>query len=167
VIPGRQIGSEPIKRMRLLTHLDGNSSVSMFWRLWLRCGITKMYLVRTMLMVMFIAVFSSCTPLSDCADTVISESVSPDGQLLAVVFERDCGATTGKNTQICFRRRTESFDSKRQSSFLIFEGDGKVVLSWKTQSDLVIRLPQDAKVFRKEAKASGVRIGYEVKGLSP
>jgi len=120
-------------------------------------------LVKRVLMLVTIAVFSSCTPLSDCADTVTLESASADGQLVAVVFERDCGATTAKNTQICFRPRSEPFDSKRQPSFLVFEGDGKVVVSWESPSKLLVRLPQDSKVFRKESEKSGVKIEYEAK----
>lgn len=123
---------------------------------------TKLRLVRAMLMLALAVGLSSCA-LFDCANTVISESPSPSGQLLAVVFERDCGATTGTNTQICFRRSTEPFEPEKQPSFLVFEGDGRVSLSWKTPAHLVIRLPPDAKVFQNESEASGIKIEYVVK----
>lgn len=120
--------------------------------IWLR-------LVRTALLLAIVVGLPSCIPM-DSVDTVLSESSSPDGQLIATVFERDCGATTAKNTQICFRRRTELFNSRNQPSFLVFEGDGKVVLSWESQNKLVIRLPRESKVFRENQEANGVKIEY-------
>ena len=35
-----------------------------------------------------------------CANSMLSESRSPDGRYKAVVFERSCGATTGFSTQV-------------------------------------------------------------------
>jgi hypothetical protein len=35
-----------------------------------------------------------------CANSMLSESRSPDGNYKAVVFERSCGATTGFSTQV-------------------------------------------------------------------
>src|SRR5690242_16830620 len=35
-----------------------------------------------------------------CANTVVSKVDSPDGAHSAVLFQRDCGATTGLSTQI-------------------------------------------------------------------
>jgi hypothetical protein len=35
-----------------------------------------------------------------CRNDLAAESVSPDKQYKAVIFKRDCGTTTGFNTQI-------------------------------------------------------------------
>jgi hypothetical protein len=35
-----------------------------------------------------------------CGNTVIREVLSPDHRIKAVVFQRDCGATTGFSTQV-------------------------------------------------------------------
>jgi hypothetical protein len=37
---------------------------------------------------------------SGCANEVLSQTVSPDAKMKAVVFQRDCGATTGFSTQV-------------------------------------------------------------------
>ena len=99
--------------------------------------------------------------LFDCGDEVISESVSPNGQLTAVVFDRNCGATTDYSTQVSLRSSTQPFDSKRQAPFLILEHRYKVVLSWRSQSKLVIHLPRGADVFRKELEKGGISLEYE------
>jgi hypothetical protein len=90
----------------------------------------------------------------------MSEAVSPNGQLVATVFERDCGATTAKNTQVSLRWRAEVFDYEKQPSFLIFQGSGDVQLSWEDATNLVVRAPSGAKVFRSERTKMGITIQY-------
>lgn len=136
---------------------------SMLCGLRLRLGITSQRLQLALLVVVVFAVivYVSELPFFGCGDSVVSESVSPNGQLVAVVFLRNCGATTGYSTQVSLRRSAEPFDSEKQSPFLILDDDGKVVLSWREQSRLVIRLPREPKVVRKESEQSGVSIEYE------
>jgi hypothetical protein len=40
------------------------------------------------------------SPASDCANQPLSRTPSPDGKLEAVVFQRNCGATTDFSTQV-------------------------------------------------------------------
>ena len=130
------------RRQHLLPHFSGSSSLKSVWA----------FLVALAL--------SSCTRLSDCVNTVLSEVASPSGQFVATAFERDCGATTAKNTQASLRQRSEPFTYEKQTSFLIFEGSGNVVLSWKSETNLVVRLPSDAKIFRQEQNQLGIKIDY-------
>src|SRR5437879_3743270 len=102
----------------------------------------------------------SCDHFTDCKDTILSEAVSPDSKLSATVFERDCGATTAKNTQVCIRLQSEPFNPKKHPSFLIFEGEGNVSLLWKNRDKLEIRLHQNIGTFRNDKEASGVQIDY-------
>jgi len=37
---------------------------------------------------------------ADCANRAVGTVASPDARLTAIIFERDCGATTGASTQI-------------------------------------------------------------------
>jgi hypothetical protein len=101
-----------------------------------------------------------CTRLTDCVDTVLAESLSPDGLRVAVVFERDCGATTAKNTQVCFRKAQESFNTKEQVSFVVFESEKRPKLAWNESNKMTITLPAACKMFRQEAVASGITIKY-------
>jgi hypothetical protein len=88
------------------------------------------------------------------------ESTSPDKSTVAVVFERDCGATTAKNTQICFRQAEEMFDPKKQSSFLVFEGEQRPKLAWRDSNKLTVTLPVERKIYCQEATSSGIAIEY-------
>src|SRR5262245_308997 len=91
----------------------------------------------------------SCGQIVDCKDTILSESVSPDQNLIATVFERDCGATTAKNIQIALRPGREKFSAKRHPSFAVFETDKVVTAAW-TNNSLLITIPSDAHSFRQE-----------------
>lgn len=99
----------------------------------------------------------------DGVDTVLFESPSPDGEQVTTVFERDCGATTAKNTQASLRYRNQPFNSKQQRSFFIAEGNDEIGLLWLNPRKLVVRVPQSSKVFRKEENAGGVSIIYELR----
>jgi hypothetical protein len=67
---------------------------------------------------------------------------SPTGRYTAAVFHRECGATTGFNTQIALRRswRDFSYDSGK-----VLAMDGRHVLSlkWVDDEHLVVLLPAD------------------------
>jgi len=48
-----------------------------------------------------LAALMICSGCSDaCKNTVVSRHLSPDGTHVAVLFQHDCGATTGFSTQI-------------------------------------------------------------------
>jgi len=103
---------------------------------------------------------AACSRLVQCEDTVLAESPSPDGSIVAVVFERDCGATTAKNTQICFRKRSEAHAPKAVKGFVVFESAERPRLQWTSERRLRIALPRDGKVFRRDTAAEGIAIEY-------
>ncbi len=49
--------------------------------------------------------------LVECANTVIAESLSPDSEWKAVLFERSCGATTGYSTQVSLIRSRSDLEN--------------------------------------------------------
>lgn len=52
-----------------------------------------------------------------CADTLISETPSPSGKLKAVLFQVDCGATTGFNSHVAIMPSNSSLSSESQGIF--------------------------------------------------
>jgi hypothetical protein len=63
-------------------------------------SVQKMILVASVVGGCAIAVLFLISVLSACSNVVNQQLVSPDNQFKAVVFSRECGATTGSNTQI-------------------------------------------------------------------
>ena len=72
-------------------------------KLWVVFGVASC-LVFVAYLTPWMAIVTSPLP---CANTVSAEHISPDGKLRAVLFERDCGATTNWSSQISILRRTE------------------------------------------------------------
>jgi len=100
---------------------------------------------------------------ADCINEVREELVSPDGTKKVVVFTRNCGATTGPNTQASILDKTERLPDEAGTAFIIDKGGAKVF--WKKDGGILVILDSTARVFKKEPSVRGVAIEYrEEKG---
>lgn len=78
--------------------------------------------------------FYSCQWLGDtmCGNDIYNEYLSPNGKLKAVVFQRDCGATTWFSTQISILPAHNVLGNEAGNIFII-DGDPREVapnLEW-------------------------------------
>ena len=100
-----------------------------------------------------------------CANRISAEYPSPDGLRRAVVFERDCGATTGFSAQVSVLRRGEILGNEG-GNVCVVEADGdtpddinaEISVSWAGPKELVIHSMGISK--RTETDADGVTISY-------
>lgn len=79
--------------------------------------------------------------LSGCGvcDNTISQTVrSPDGQLKAVIFQRECGATTGFSTQISVLAADETLPDDSGNVFVESKGVSIEVV-WQGSRHLIIK----------------------------
>jgi hypothetical protein len=76
-----------------------------------------------------------------CENQIYKEYLSPDKSLKAVVFQRDCGATTGFSTQISILNSDENLDNKNGNIFAIKGHPDEVapVLNWTSKNVLNIQ----------------------------
>lgn len=108
-----------------------------------------------------------------CATTVIDQFASPSGKLKAVLFQIDCGATTGFNSQVSIVPGNVDItqkDSIPKSFFAANDNHGQapagkgggpeVRLAWKTDDLLEIQHHDLAGIIRAESKSKGVFIEY-------
>jgi hypothetical protein len=75
-----------------------------------------------------------------CGNEIYKEYLSPNGSLKAVVFQRDCGATTGFSTQISIIKRNAMVANKAGNVF-ISDGhprDTSPIVTWLSDSELEI-----------------------------
>lgn len=97
-----------------------------------------------------------------CTDDIYDTISSPDGKMSAVIFSRNCGATTGFNYQISIL----PFGVNPKGGGNIFVADKinaysiKYKLEWKGNKMINIRVTSDARIFKKENNFSGVLINY-------
>lgn len=101
-----------------------------------------------------------------CANRVIRSVVAPDGRHAAVVFERNCGATTGFSTQISILEPGEAltdgniFSATAGTSRPAAWGGPAVEVRWLGVDRLFIGYPGGAEVFECVAARDGIRIAY-------
>ncbi len=104
-----------------------------------------------------------------CANEVLQEIPSPDNKLKAVVFQRDCGATTGFSTQMTILKTDEKLQNTSGDVFSADTDHGKVPsgpgggpkieVIWIGVHQLQVKYPQKARIYlsAKELKvATGI-----------
>jgi len=96
-----------------------------------------------------------------CETTVHSELPSPGSDFKAIVFEKECGATTNFNTQVSLLPLYEKFDSEQYPPVLIVDGRIRLPIVWLDAYHLKISVPSGATVYRKDRQYKGIQIDYE------
>ena len=122
---------------------------------------------------MVIVAFSALALISCdmCGNEVVKEVVSPSGTYKAVLFERDCGATTSDSTQIAILEAGKSLPNRSGNIFSADSNHGiasvgshgtmNVAISWKSDHQLEINDPAAARVFSQMAEYHDIRIAYK------
>ncbi|WP_157136814.1 hypothetical protein [Sphingomonas sp. PAMC 26617] len=121
-----------------------------------------------------LATLMICSGCSDaCQNTVVSRNLSPDGTHVAVLFQRDCGATTGFSTQISI------LDAKDKplgggNAFVADDDHGAARIGnwegswadikWLSPERLRIRYATKSRLFKQKERVSGVIISYQMVG---
>lgn len=115
-----------------------------------------------------------CSGCSDgCQNTAAARSVSPDGKHVAVLFERDCGATTGFSTQISVLDAGENL-SGSGNTFIADDDHGAARVGswdgswaetkWLSADRLLVRYAAKSRLFKQNKRVSDVNIIYQVVG---
>lgn len=76
-----------------------------------------------------------------CGNEIHSEHVSPDNDYKAVIFQRDCGATTGFSTQLSIIDANSDLGNDVAGNVLILDGHPDEILlkvTWKSKNELVV-----------------------------
>lgn len=104
-----------------------------------------------------------------CQNTVLASFASPNGRSSAVIFQRDCGATTGFSTQISVVRG-DTQPSGAGNAYVADDNHGAAEASnggpwaearWIDASHLLVRYDAQSRIFKQEPEIAGVQITYE------
>jgi hypothetical protein len=112
--------------------------------------------LQILVVIAMLAAVSACD--FGCDDEVVSSTSSPSHALSAVVFNRNCGATTGFNTQVSLVR--SGTVPSGAGNTLILDGSIPLKFLWVSESKLQITGLGSAKVFKQEQTVAGVSIAY-------
>lgn len=110
--------------------------------------------------ILFLNVWGFSSALG-CKPKVHEQSPSPDGAMVAVLFEMECGATTDFNTQVALLPKNESSSPEPRSTFLVLGGREQVSLQWLNRQELVVSMRKGVNVFKQEQPNYGVTVRYE------
>lgn len=113
----------------------------------------------------------TCSSCSDtCSNTQISRADAPDGLHSAVMFQRDCGATTRFSTQVSVVTQGEQ-PSASGNIFRADDGHGVAAAGawggpwaetkWLAPDHLLIRYATKSRLFEQKDEVSGVKISYQ------
>ena len=95
-----------------------------------------------------------------CGNTVISNAISPDGKWNALLFERNCGATTDHSSQISLLKSGKSLENENGNVFAAAGYPEGYTLSWES-NNLVKILGVNGKVYKKESQLHDIKFNYE------
>ena len=99
--------------------------------------------------------------LSGCLgieNTIISESVSPDGKYVAVIFSRDVGATTTKSYNLSI---IENGDKLEAAVGNAFHSDSDFSVEWLENEKILVTINNSSKrIITQNEEVGNVMIEY-------
>jgi len=95
-----------------------------------------------------------------CGNEIVSDTPEQAGRVRAIVFVRDCGATTGFSTQVSILDEKQSVPNEPGNTFVAHDRLS-VSVRWTAPDRLVVTYPAQAKVFLQENQLKAVKVSYE------
>ena len=124
--------------------------------------------IRTLLPLVLSLALGACDDA--CTDEVITRLASPDGKREAVMFQRDCGATSGYSTQISIVEvgqapagggNTFRADDNHGAAKAGNWGGPWAEIKWLASDRLLVRYADKSRLFEQDDTVAGVSISYE------
>lgn len=97
--------------------------------------------------------------LPSCETTQHQRLPSPDSAFDLIIFSRDCGATTGANTQAALIPNGDTLPDDA-ASFLSIGTAADLAPHWDGPASLTLTVPADAQVYRQDASVAGIAVIY-------
>jgi hypothetical protein len=116
-----------------------------------------------------LAVYKSALEAGGFADAMGCQKIvhvkipSPTSTLNAWIFELECGATTGFNTQLSIVPTKERLDYSRFPPAVVVDGKGNIEATWLSPTELAVSLAPSVKVYTRKAESNGVVLRYSDK----
>ena len=112
---------------------------------------------------MVLLLLNSCDDL--CQNQIKMRQLSPNRELKAVVFVRDCGATTSFSSQIAILESSEKLTSRDGGNiYIVDEQLDNLKVKWLNNKKLLIETPKvsERKIFEQKRLFKGVEIEYRI-----
>ena len=123
---------------------------------------------RTVIAVTGLLFVAGCS--SDCSNTPVTSSEAPDGLHTAIIFLRECGATTDFSTQISVLMAGQE-PAGAGNAFIADADHGAAAtggwggpwaeIVWVESDHLMVRYAANTRIFEQKNRVSSVKISYE------
>ncbi len=101
----------------------------------------------------------SCGLSSTCDNEIVKEIYSPDKKYKAILFKRDCGATTGTSSQLSILKADEELENKGGNTFVIDGGEIEKI-EWHNLRQLTVHYDSLARTFEMKDRLGDISIKY-------
>jgi len=123
--------------------------------------------IKALALVLFILTLAACLVLNPCENKIIERISAPKDPWEAVVFERDCGATTSTSIQVSILPLGGRLPNDGGNVFVADRITGnpkaQVHVHWLSNRHVEVTYPAGARVFKSEAQIRHVRITYKLR----
>ncbi|WML26587.1 hypothetical protein [Neobacillus sp. OS1-33] len=92
-----------------------------------------------------------------CGNDIVQKSPSPDGDKVAYIFQRDCGATTGTSYQLSLLETDDEFPNKGGNTFV---SDNQFRIKWITNDKLRVNYEKSSKTYEMDKSVDWTKIEY-------
>ena len=93
------------------------------------------------------------------SNTIIETVYSPDGQMKAIVFQHNGGATTRYSYNVSVLKKSETLENKDTGN--IYIGYAEVSLKWKDNNKIIIDIQYSKEqIFKEKTTYKGLDITY-------
>lgn len=106
-----------------------------------------------------------------CGNQTIEEVQSPNKKYKAVIFTRDCGATTGYSTQLSIIETSDRLDNETGNTFILSDkvGDGlsfdnggaRIKVIWTTENSLAVYFDSKTDFTKQETDIDDIEVSYD------
>ena len=124
---------------------------------------TKRFKTILMTIIIILIVFMAGRYLLDflfedmCGNDIKQKIPSPNGQNVAYVFERSCGATTGFSPQLSVLNKDDDFQNESGNTF---RSDKDFSIEWIDEKNIKVIYDKSYETSEMGKKVNGVRIEY-------
>jgi hypothetical protein len=108
------------------------------------------------------ALACGCSSSSDVENRILETVASPNQSFVAVVYERNAGATTGFNRQVTIIKSGNQLGKHDDvESFFCVLGDPKIKVNWVSETNLLVRFPEFQRIIRTNSQVGKIAVSYE------
>ncbi len=132
-------------------------------RKWVTATIWIVSILVALLVAACVALYLFFSSLPDmCGNEIFQEVYSPSHQYKAVLFQRDCGATTGFSTQVSILNENDVLENEGGNTYIADKhpNETKLQLTWLAEQSLEIG-NSDTNAFTRNNEVIGVSVNYK------